>query len=193
MKSQGFTLMEIMVSVTASFLIIGAIIGLFISANKSQKRILSSYELLNQTGYATEYMSRALRTAEKESGQGCLASSGLNYEIPVIYQIGGNENLGTGLRFINHLENDDCQEFFLDQGQLKHKKDIGTVNEQTLALTSDNLQIIDFKFKLLGKDHEDNIQPRITMLFVIQAGEEGAKINIQTTVSQRNIDTYQIY
>ncbi|MCK4520753.1 hypothetical protein KAT95_02695 [Candidatus Parcubacteria bacterium] len=193
MTKRGFTLMEIMVSVTASFLIIGAIIGLFISINQSQKRILSTYELVNQTGYAIEYMSRALRTGEKESGQGCLASSGLNYEIPVIYQIGGNENLGTGLKFINHLENNDCQEFFLDGSQLKYRKGIGTVNEQILALTSNDLQIIDFKFKLSGKDHEDNIQPRITMLFVIQAGEEGAKINIQTTVSQRNIDTYQIY
>lgn len=191
--TKGFTLMEIMVSVTASFLIIGAIIGLFISVNKSQKRILSSYELLNQTGYAMEYMSRALRTAEKESGQGCLASSGLNYEIPSVYQIGGNENLGTGLRFINHLENDDCQEFFLDGEQLKYRKNIGTGSEQTLNLTSDNLQIIDLKFNLQGQDQNDNEQPVTTILLTIQGGEESSKINIQTTISQRNIDTYQMY
>lgn len=189
---KGFTLMEIMVSVTASFLIIGAVIGLFVSINKSQKRILDTYELLNQTGYALEYMSRALRIAEKESGQGCLASSGLNYEIPSVYQIGGNENLGTGLRFINHLENNDCQEFFLDGSQLKQKKAIGG-DEQILALTSDDLQITNLKFKLLGKDQEDNIQPRITMLLAIQSAEGEAKINLQTTISQRNIDTYQIY
>ncbi len=193
MKNPGFTLVEILVSICVSVSIIGAVLSIFITTHTSQKRILSSYELLNQSGYSMELMSRSLRMAEKESGQGCLSSLGLNYEIPSAFRIGGDEGLGTGIKFINHLEEDDCQEFFLENNQLKYRKGIGTTNEETVNLTSSKLEITNFKFKLQGHNQDDNYQSRVTMLLIVQTSPEGPKITLETTISQRNIDTYQLY
>ena len=125
----------------------------------------------------------------------CLSQKGLNYEIPVEYQIGGNENLGTGLRFINVLENSDCQEFFLENGQLKYKRKIITAPPgETLDLTSNKLEITSLKFKLEGKSQNDNLQPRVTIFLEVKGKgeiEASQKIKIQTTISQRNLDVLQ--
>lgn len=189
---KGFTLIEMLVAVAIFSLLVGAISGLFISGIRLQRGALVSQEILNQTSYTLEYISRALRMAKKESGEGCLSEAGLNYEIPGKYRIEKDKNLGTGLRFINHLENDDCQEFFLEAGQLKYKKKVESPGEVTLDLTSKDLEITSLKFNLSGQSQDDNLQPRVTVFLDIKGKrvreEEQPKIKIQTTISQRNLD-----
>lgn len=184
----AFTLIEILITVAIFSIIIAAASGFFVSAIRVQRRVLATQELLDQTSYALEYMGRALRMAKKELGDNCLSSWGLNYEIPGYWRLGGDEDLGKGIRFINALEGNDCQEFFLADGQLKYwKKSSG----ETFPLTSDKLKITSLKFKLKGKSQGDDLQPRVTIfLEVLGRGREGEqpKIQIQTTVSQRNLD-----
>jgi len=192
--NKGESLIEILAAVTVFAITIGAISGIFISAVRSQRRVLATQELLDQTSYVLEYTGRALRMAKKElNAPTCLSSNGLNYEIPLAYQIGGDENLGRGIRFINHLQNDDCQEFFLDGNQLKYKIKIGTVDETTLDFTSTKLQVNSLKINLSGKTQPltDYLQPRVTIFLEIfgrgPVGEK-PKIQIQTSVSQRELD-----
>ncbi len=191
-KKNGFTLVEMLVGVTVFSLTIGTISTLLISAVSQQRAVLSSQVLLDQTSYALEYMSRAQRAAQKElSAPGCLSSNGLNYEIPSEYQINGDENLGIGLRFINLLQNNDCQEFFLQGTKLKYKRSVGLPQESILDLTSDKLEVVSLKFNLIGKSQDDDLQPRVTILMEVKGkGEvEGSqRIKIQATGSQRNID-----
>jgi len=181
-KKGGFTLIEMLAAVMMFSLIIGAISGVFISSFRSQKSALSSQRLLDQTSYALEYMSRALRMATKQTADipACLSQSGLNYEnIPGV----------SGLKFINHLEDDDCQEFFLENKQLKQKKNNLT---ETVELTSSKLEITSLNFLLQGESQDDDLQPRVTIFLAVkgkgQKPEEQPELKIQTTISQRNLD-----
>lgn len=177
--NRGFTLVEMLVVMLIFSIIIGAISGLFISSIQAQKNALATQQLLDQTSFALEYMSRALRMAKKQTSDlpPCLSGNGLNYEITYG---------GSGLKFINHLENDDCQEFFLENEQLKQKKNNLT---ETLELTSPppKLQITSLNFSLSGQAQGDSLQPKATIFLKIKM-ETGPEINIQTTVSQRNLD-----
>ena len=181
-KKGGFTLIEMLAAVMIFSLIIGAISGVFISSFRSQKSALSSQRLLDQTSYALEYMSRALRMATKQTADipACLFQSGLNYEnVPGV----------SGLKFINHLEDDDCQEFFLENKQLKQKKNNLT---ETVELTSSKLEITSLNFLLQGESQDDDLQPRVTIFLAVkgkgQKPEEQPELKIQTTISQRNLD-----
>jgi len=190
----GFTLIEMLVAIMIFSVVIGAVSGIFISGILQQRKALASRALLDQTSYALEYMSRALRMAKKETIEGCLLTYGLNYEIPIEYQINGNENLGIGLKFINHLQGDDCQAFFLENGKLRYKKKIGTLDEETLDLTSDELEITNLLFNLSGQSQADDLQPKVTIFLDIKGKdttpEQQPEIKIQTTISQRNPDVF---
>ncbi len=191
-KESGFTLVEMLVAIFIFSLVIGAVISLFISGIQGQRNTLAIQRLLDQTSYTLEYMSRALRMALKEGQQAtplidCLDEDGENYEI------GGNNN--SRLKFINHLENDDCQEFLLDvdnngNGRLKQKKAGGDI-----FLTSDELDIEFLEFRILGESQDDDNQPKVTLSLRIKgtgASPGGVpEVNIQTTISQRNLDILQ--
>jgi len=180
--NRGFTLIELLVAMTIFTLVLGSGAGLFVSAVQSQRRSLANQELLDQTSYAIEYMSRSLRMAKKErNAPACLSSNGLNYEIVAI------EAGILGLKFINHLQDDDCQAFFIKDGQLKYRKEIGAI-PKTLNLTSENLTVDYLNFELSGKEQTDNLQPRVTFSLGIEYPEEGVSMKIQTTISQRNLD-----
>jgi hypothetical protein len=108
---------------------------------------------------------------------------GFNYELT---------REGKGIRFINYQ--DACQEIFLDtaDSQLKETKNDGS----PVVLTSKKLQVISFKIGTTTPDiwsQDDDKQARVTLFLEIQAkGPEAfgsqPKIQIQTTVSQRNLD-----
>jgi prepilin-type N-terminal cleavage/methylation domain-containing protein len=178
----GFTLVELLASVAIFSLIIGGASGVFISAIRTQRKTLSNQELLSQTSYLIEYMSRALRMAKKELDDPpiCLSERGLNYE---------KTRGAKGLKFINHQGI--CQEFFWDvnDNRLKENK---TGYAEPLPLTSSNLEIVSFNIELRGEEQDDDNQPRVTLFLKIKGAGEKAEIRpeiqIQTTVSQRQLD-----
>lgn len=183
-KGAGFTLIELLVGMAMFVLIAGAVIGIFISGIRLQQQYLATQETLNQLSFAIEYMSRALRMAikEKSDPEVCLVEqgTGYNYEIPIIYQAGG-ESLGKGIRFINHLQVDECQEFFLDGTTLKYKKGAG----MPIALTSPRIEIERLRFQLVGQSGSDTNQPKVTISLKVISP---VLIELQTTISQRNLD-----
>jgi len=176
----GFTLVELLVAVIIFGLVSGIATGVLMSGLNAQRKSLASQELLSQTSYLMEYMSRAIRMAKKElcdPSCACLSQRGLNYEVAEI--VPGI----TGLKFMNYQNV--CQGFFLQEGQLKEWKDGYT---QPLPLTSDDLTVNYFN---IGPDdswdQDDDEQPRVAVSLEI-TGKEQTKIKIQTTVSQRNLD-----
>jgi len=186
-ENKAFTLIELLVTIGIFSIVIGMVSGVFILGIQQQKVAFASQILLDQTSFALEYMSRTLRMAKKElsSIPICLSQRGLNYEIT---------RSGSGLKFINHLESDDCQEFFLENGQLKYRKKIGQTGEESFPLTSSKLDVSLTKFNLTGGFQSDDLQPSVTISLQIKGkGElEGSqRIKIQTTLSQRNPDVLQ--
>ena len=172
MLNRGFTLVELMVSITIFSLIVGATAGIFISSSRTQRQALISREALDNLSYTLEYMSRSLRMANKDLDGGCLGV-GYNYL---------STHNGHGIKFLNY--NNECQEFFLDTSdkRLKESKN----GAAPLPLTSEGLTIKSCNFSLSGERQDDNLQPRVTIALGIEI--EGFKTNIQTTVSQRNLD-----
>jgi len=180
-KNRGFTLIEILTAMTLFSLVVTVVSGLFISAIRAQRKTLSSYELLDQTSYLLEYVSRVIRMAKKAK-DGDWISAGCNYEI---------NPPGDSIKFIDY--NGIWTEIYLKGDRVT--KNAGGV---TFELTSNKLKVEGLKFVLDGNAgninscQDDDIQPRVTMSVGIQGrgaepGEPPA-IQIQTTVSQRNLD-----
>ena len=179
-QKNGFTLAELLVSITVFSLIIGAVSGAFISTIQAQRKALSFQEILNQTSYLEEYMSRAIRMARKDFGGSCVAANS-NYE---------TTHSDHGLSFMNYLGN--CQEFYVSDARLWENKD-GIVSE----LTSTSVSVEEFNVKVLGNSQLDNLQPRATLFLKIKGTgpgvEQQAEIQIQTTLSQRKLDIQYQY
>jgi len=175
-QSKGFSIIELLVVVVIFSIVIGAAVGVFVSALKIQKYNLSHQQLLNQTSYAMEYMERAIRMAVKDDGtHGCL-SAGDNYDNP-----GGN----TRIKFLNYKE--ECQQFYLGTDQLMALNT--NILGSALPMTSDDFTVTFLRFNVEG-DGADTDQPRVTIVMEIEGEIMGSdpKMRIQTTVSQRNLD-----
>lgn len=171
---KGFTLIELLVTVFVFTTVIVMSSGVFISAIRLQRKALSSQKLLDEMNFATEYMSRTIRMAKKDRAGNCVAAK-QNYEIT---------REEKGLKFLNYK--DECQEFFWDSdNQLKESKDGGA----SLALTSNDFKVLSFTISLLGESQDDNKQPRVSFFLEVEGkGAEKPKIQLQTTISQRNLD-----
>lgn len=183
MKNKAFTLIEILVTTTIFVSIFSIISGLFFSALKVQRRALAFQELIKESSYVMEYMGRQLRMAQKSDfGHDC-AFEDPNYKN---YLVGAE---GDSIAFRNY--DDECWTFSLDSQRLKVTREDSS-NSFEDFLTSENIKILDFKINLSGDGTGDEIQPRITLLLKARGGglktEQMPEIQIQTTISQRNLD-----
>ena len=189
MKQKGYTLIELLVAISIFTIVLAAPTGFFVSALKGQQKALASQEIIDNISYNLEYISRALRMAQKDKTQdGDCIEFGYNYK---------NPSGLSSIRFLNY--NDVCQEFFLLEKKLYERKssDGTAINfGDALALTPANLEINSLKFELSGEGQgpygdPDYKQPRVTIFLEAKIGnrpESQAIIKIQTTISQRNLD-----
>lgn len=168
MQNKGFTIIEMVVAVAVFTLLVGATSGVFVSSIRNQRQSLATQEVLDQTSYLMEYMSRSLRMARKDTAGACTGTVKLNYAFS-----------GQCLKFLNY--SGQCRQFCLDGSRIK--------DEDGNYLTSANLQISNFNVTLSGASQPpaDYLQPRVTFSLNI-AGQEQTTMKIQTTISQRNLD-----
>jgi prepilin-type N-terminal cleavage/methylation domain-containing protein len=173
LKKRGFTLIELLITIMVFSIVITGFLALFSSAFENQRKSLAQAHLLNSASYLTEYISRALRMAKKDLTGSCITLK-YNYENP-----GGDSSK---IRFLNY--NDECQEFFLQNGVLKVKK-----SGVTLSLTPSNLTVESLKFEISGESQNDQLQPRVTFALKLKTSQQPSQIiNLQTTISQRDLD-----
>ncbi len=176
-KQQGVTLIEILLAVTLfSIVIIGAV-GLFISLIKNQQVLLDRAYVLNTLSYTTEYMSKAIRMAQKDITGTCLNS------MENFILVAGDSS---HIKFKNY--NGDCQEFFL-QLQDGILTLMVARNGVPQALTPANITVESLTFVLAGENQSDALQPKVS--FSIKAKVKNSvapSFLIQTTISQRMLD-----
>ncbi|MCP6719240.1 MAG: prepilin-type N-terminal cleavage/methylation domain-containing protein [Patescibacteria group bacterium] len=180
--NKGYTLIELLVAAAIFFLLVAGPTGLFITSLRNQTRFLAMREVIDNSSYVLEYVSRFLRMARKDLNGTCISQS-VNYENPA--------GISSNIRFINSQGL--CQEFSLDTDRMQERKstDDTAVNLGSgVYLTSDDLKVTLLKFQLAGQGQGDNLQPRVTILFEIR--KEGVlgspETKLQTTISQRNLD-----
>ena len=172
--------------------------GIFLAIIGHQKNILSQQELLSQTSYIQERLSRALRVAVRDEAGNCLS--------PVPGTVFPNSNylltrpfdrFFTGIKFLNQSDTDAsghpiCEEFYLDTslGVIKELKtywpsyanDSQASDADAVALSSDKLDIQLLRFGIDGynggteagepvTDQDEGfteLQPRITILLKVK-------------------------
>ena len=169
---KGFTLIELLISITIFSIVITAFLGLFGSAFRWQRESLSTNYLLNNASYITEYMSRALRMAKKDISAVCIAAE---------HNFTPSDGLSNEITFLN--SQGECQRFFLQSEALKVEK-IGLGVPQFLSPT--DIKVKNLKFKVSGGGGADNAQSRVTFVLELEKGEQ--VLNLQTTISQRDLD-----
>lgn len=171
-KEKGITLLEMLIAISMfSIVLIGAI-SLFISLIKNQQALLDRAYVLNTLSYATEYMSKTIRMAQKDKEGTCLGSM---------------ENFSSidswHIKFKNY--NGDCQEFYLEDKALKVRKLNIAQN-----LTPSSINVESLIFVLAGQSQTtDTLQPKVS--FILKAkvvGSSAPSFSIQTTISQRMLD-----
>lgn len=180
---KGFTLIEIIVTIAIFSLIFGVASGMFASAIRTQRKSLVSQELLSQTSYVMEYMSRHLRMAKNYNvASANCTGSGYNYEIT---------RGGQGIKFANYEDPSCCWEFYLEDNRL-NRAITGCGSDVTGPLTSANFIVDKFSIFLIDSEAGAGSQPRLTLLLKIRGGgeklEEQSVIEVQTTISQRALN-----
>jgi len=170
-KEKGFTLIEIIVVTGIFSVLMIAISGIFIAALRAERNVLASKKVLGELSYVTEYMTRALRMADKDSSGSCIPV-GSNYQLTA----------RGGIKFVNALQLDACQEFFVDGTIIKYQT--GT---EELDLTSSDINISALNFEIINETESDNLQPFVTMQIEASA-PNSTTLHLQTSVSQRNPD-----
>jgi len=171
-----------MISITLT-----GVVSIFTSTISGQEISLASQEVLDQSSYVVEYMSRTLRMAKKDEVGACLNDITLNYSKD-----------GNTIRFLSY--HDQCYEFSLNEttDTLQERKSSDNTDDNFGAwvdLTSSGLEVISFNIgPSYSWDENDDYQPRVTLFFEIKSKrpglseEEKPVIRLQTTVSQRNLD-----
>lgn len=170
-KNNGFTLIEVVVVAGIFSVLMIVISGVFIAALKAERNILESKKVLGELSYAIEYMTRALRMAEKDTSGTCIPN-GSNYQLTA----------RDGIKFINILQSSACQEFFVNDGKIKY-----ATGAEELELTSADVNVLVLKFEIINETESDNLQPFVTIQIKADT-PNSTTLELQTSVSQRNPD-----
>lgn len=165
-------------------LLVGSLSSIFVQALQSQRKTLATQEVLEQTSYILDYMSRALRMAKKDVTGSCTGGPDyITYITTSSRTLGGQPFNGPGIKFLN--SSFICQEFFLDNASSTLKE--SQSGAAPVDLTSKNIKINSFSIYYTGTHQNDTIQPKVTFFLDIE-GKNQARIKVQTTISQRNLD-----
>jgi len=182
----GFTLVEMMVVIGVLSIVIVGLIAIFVSAIQIQRYVASAYQLLDQSSYIMEYMTRAIRLAKKDLEGNCITQ----YNSYGYY----DEINDSGIKFTNKNEDGDCIGFFLDNTDKRlkqYKKESGGGQAVISPLTSSAMEVSAFNVILAGESQEtDQEQPKATIYLEIKVKGAGSQpsIKLQTTVSMRDLD-----
>lgn len=178
-----------MVETLVSLVIFGFIsivlINIFVSALKSQVRILQNQELTEQSSYSLEYMAKIIRMANKDVDGFCTGTANANY--------GVGTNAITFLAYDTTASGYKCRQFLLENNTLKEKRssDGSSANLGVAAeITSSKVKINGLTFAVTG-DGADTSQPKVTIMINMQSNipdTNAPSITIQTSISERRLD-----
>ncbi|MBI2087079.1 MAG: type II secretion system protein [Candidatus Zambryskibacteria bacterium] len=170
---KGFTLIELMVAVSAFIIVMtismGSIVGVF-DANRKSKSLKT---VLNNLNLAVESMSKEMRFGKNyHCGSGTVTTP---------------QNCPSGDTLVSFLSSDDIQiTYRLNSGAIE--KQIGSGGY--IAVTAPEITIDDITFYTLGAGTSNTLQPKVIIKIQSHAGTGKSRSNftLQTLVSQRTLD-----
>ncbi len=194
MKNQdGFTLVELLVSLALFSIVVIAAIGSLYTINEASQRVTAMRTVLDNLNFATESMTRTIRTGDTIVCGGVESSFGSAGEANCpLGSSDGSDTIslnstidGSGIEYrwrqdtvTNNREIQKCT--LTDSGQLD--------TDKCVAITDPQIDITNFKFYVDGADANDGKQPGVSIFMqgVANAGPNNVQpFAIQTYVSQR--------
>ncbi len=190
----GFTLVELMVSLSLFIIVVLALVGSLYNVNDASRKVQAMRTVMDNLNFAVESMSRTIRTGEditcSESGIGiCPIASITNGSNPYLSV---RSTLGENARIEYRWVHDDPSQ----PGRVEKKRtelnDDGTpvlgASPTWVSITSPEINVEKFSFYVAGVGDNDGEQPNviINMQGVASAGRDNvAPFSIQTFLSQR--------
>lgn len=178
---KGFTLIEMIVSVGIFSVVMLVGITALLSVIDLNKKNQSLKVAVNNINLAMENMSRDIRT-------GTDYHCGTTGDITLPLDCSSGEDLmafegvsGDDSTFADQIV------YRLNNGNIQRSSNGG---EDFLNITASDINITNLMFYVQGAEFGDGLQPRVVIIVSGSAGSGGAAFdfNLQTTVSQRNLD-----
>ena len=173
----GFTILEVIVATAVFSIAVSAISALFVVAVKTQRNVLAQQDLIDNTRYALEHISRQIRMARRDETGSCVGQSSYTF----------TASAPNTLTFIDYRG--ECLTYDVTGGRINIIINGGA----PVDLTSDDILVNSLYFEVNGEWAYDVRQPRVTIYLDAEAAgatpESSPQILLQTTVSTRNIDT----
>ena len=202
-KKQGFTLIEIIVSLALFSVVITIAVGALLVLISSNRQLQNEQSVLSNLSFALDSMTREMRTG---SSYFCAAGSSQNSipngapgDIAACANGGGTAAFhgvvfDEGGRSITVGANNSRIAYFFNRSEGKIYRRLSGRPAQSIV--SDGVFIDDAQFFVTGVSRTDNLQPKITIVLRAYNTEADALADttgaqaylIQTTVTQRSLD-----
>ena len=207
--NKGFTLVEMLVSISIFSMTMTIVAQLFFYSLSAEKRVTSHSQLVNEMSYNMEHISRGIRMAKKIStgkSDSCslLVVPGVNFAPDPDPSISG-----IIYRNVNPAGGVDCVEYYachpgnpcyptagysavtvLMESRASYTSAGVPLFNFNLPLTSPKIDITGFNVVGGGWSQTDELQPRVTIYIQAQNDQKEILKN-QVTISQRDIDVQE--
>lgn len=182
--NDAFTLVEVLVSVSIFAIVMLVATGAVFTIVESNKKTHTLKSVMTNLNFALESMARDMRVgfSYRCNGVGDCTSGGTTF----IYKANRDVD-GDG--FYNAGDGNDQIEYTTSSGRIM--KRIYSNGQSAVPVTASEIYIESMKFYLFGSGASDGQQPKVLITIDGYAGigQTRSDFNIQTTVSQRAIDS----
>jgi prepilin-type N-terminal cleavage/methylation domain-containing protein len=188
-NKQGFTLLEIIVSLSIFSLVVVMAVGIFQAVLTSQQRAIVAQNEQESLKYVFEVVSKDIRSAVSSNHDcelvlGDLATNKIFNRETTLYS-------GSNALYFKD-KNGDCTYYYIDNGVLMQRKEI--VPPLTSATTPSDVLVKSFNFSIIDNSigAVDSVQPMVTISLEIEdrtgRAIEKQNMTVQTTISSRNYE-----
>ena len=190
---KGFTLIEMMVSLTLFVIVVLAVIGSLYSVNNASKKAASMRQVLDNVNFAVDEISRTIRTATNIV---CNPSGKASDMVPGDHDCAIRTGaVGDVIQMVDTQNAGAIVEFFYDADGgriMKNTKAAGETYDPSnaITLTSPSVSIKRLYFFVDGVSVGDTTQPSVSIFVkgtVKAIDGEVVPFSVQTSVSQRAI------
>lgn len=180
--NEGFTLIELMVSLSLFTIIVLAAIASLYTVNGASRKVQAMRTALDNLNFAIESMSRTIRTG---TNIGCNGSPG--QPCPIEQGGAGDIIVRSTLGFVGNVTYQRCDGCNPNGTSSIQKRQQG---QSAVEITSPEIDVQNLIFYVSGVDTADGVQPSVTMFIqgVATAGGSVAPFAVQTYITQRTAE-----
>ncbi|MEX2010250.1 MAG: type II secretion system protein [Parcubacteria group bacterium] len=177
-KNSGFTLLEIMVSLSIFMVVMTISMGAILNVYDANRKSRAESAVMGNLNLAVETMTREMRF-------------GRNYHCGSTGVLTNPQNCASGGNYMSFLSSEGVQIIYRQSGTLIEKSTSGGA---FLAVTAPEVRVESLEFFVLGSTIEatgSEQQPRVLIKIKGNAGEKAiarSEFALQTLVSQRRLD-----